>query len=34
MNDIIGVSYDCLGSNLGMFDLYNLAWQGVLDIAY
>ena len=22
---IIGVSYDCLGSKLGMFDLYNPA---------
>ena len=22
---IIGVSYDCLGSKLGMFDLYSLA---------
>ena len=33
-NDIIGVSYDCLGSKLGMFDLYSLASGGVLDIAH
>ena len=25
MKSIIGVSYDCLGSMLGMFDLYSLA---------
>ena len=31
---IIGVSYDCLGSKLGMFDLYSPAWGEVLDIAY
>ena len=31
---IIGVSYDCLGSKLGMFELYSLAWGEVLDIAH
>ena len=34
MKSIIDMSYDCLGSKLGMFDLYNPASGGVLDIAY
>ena len=32
--NIIGMSYDCLGSKLGMFDLYSLARGEVLDIAH
>ena len=30
--NIIDVSYDCLGSKLGMFDLYSPSFRGVLDI--
>ena len=34
MKSIIDVSYDCLGSKLGMFDLYSPAWGGVITCIF